>query len=107
MSLENYDPNIRWGKHEIKVSFQEWEYKGYVTFEVGGNGKGSSLLQIDGDSLYDKKFKDNQAKFEDLDEDWYKMILTDNEGNELVCEAEFDDLNRYIVGVEIIGFVPE
>ena len=31
-TMKNYDPNIRWGIHTVKVSFQQWDYKGYVTF---------------------------------------------------------------------------
>ncbi|EJZ8712715.1 DUF5406 family protein, partial [Enterococcus faecalis] len=26
--MKNYDPNIRWGLHTIKVSFQRGVYKG-------------------------------------------------------------------------------
>jgi hypothetical protein len=25
--MKNYDPNMRWGTHTIKVSFQRWDYK--------------------------------------------------------------------------------
>lgn len=38
--MKNYDPNIRWGTHTIKVSFQRWDYKGFVTFRRGGICKG-------------------------------------------------------------------
>ena len=37
--MENYDPNIQWGTHTIKVSFQQWDYKGFIVFEKGGNCK--------------------------------------------------------------------
>lgn len=35
--LTNYDHNIVWAKHTIKVSFMIWNYKGYVTYKVKGN----------------------------------------------------------------------
>ncbi|HDT8044986.1 TPA: DUF5406 family protein, partial [Enterococcus faecalis] len=54
--MKNYDPNIRWGLHTIKVSFQRWDYKGYVTFVKGGNCKGLDILELEVDDLYDKKF---------------------------------------------------
>lgn len=45
--MKNYDPNIRWGLHTIKVSFQRWDYKGYVTFVKGGNCKGLDILELE------------------------------------------------------------
>ena len=28
--MKNYDPNIGWGTHTIKFSFQRWDYKGFI-----------------------------------------------------------------------------
>lgn len=42
--MKNYDPNIRWGKHTVKVSFQRWDYKGFVMFRKGGKYKGLDVL---------------------------------------------------------------
>ncbi|MDU6989836.1 MAG: DUF5406 family protein [Escherichia coli] len=47
--MENYNPNIRWGIHTIKLSFQQWDYKGFITFEKGGNCKGLDILELDVD----------------------------------------------------------
>lgn len=107
MSLQNYDPNIYEGVHEIKVMFQQWKYKGFVTYEIGGNVKGMEIFPSDSDDLYDCKFKENPIGFKDLDEDWFFMTLKDDEGNELKVEEEFDYLSRYIVGFEIVGFKEE
>ncbi|MFF6023506.1 DUF5406 family protein, partial [Enterococcus faecium] len=52
--MKNYDPNSRWGTHTIKVSFQRWDYKGFVTFRRGGNCKGLDVLALDEDDLYDQ-----------------------------------------------------
>ena len=104
MNLENYDPNTSWGKHTIKVSFQKWGFKGYVTFEKMGNCQGLDILNIDSDDLYDMKFKENPVKFTSLDENWYRMVLTNDQGVPMIDEDEFDFLGRSIVGVEIIGF---
>ncbi|HAQ2200995.1 TPA: DUF5406 domain-containing protein [Enterococcus faecium] len=45
--MKNYDPNSRWGTHTIKVSFQRWDYKGFVTFRRGGNCKGLDVLALE------------------------------------------------------------
>lgn len=107
MQLKKYDPNISYGKHTIKVSFMIWDYKGYVTYKVGGNTKGLSLIAIDSDDLYDADFKDNPVNFRNLDDDWFAMELTNDKGNTTRIEDEFDSLANYIVGIEIIDHEPE
>ena len=107
MQLKNYDPNVTWAKHTIKVSFMIWNYKGYVTYKVKGNCKGLSLVAIDSSNLYDTKFENNSVKFRDLDEDWFAMELTNDEGEVTLIEDEFDRLGDYVVGVEIIAHEPE
>lgn len=72
--MKNYDPNIRWGTHTIKVSFQRWDYKGFVTFRRGGNCKGLDVLALDEEDLYDQKLTDNPIGF--------GLLPEDDEGNE-------------------------
>ena len=91
--MKNYDPHIRWGTHTVKVSFQIWEYKGYVTYQIRGNCKGSGLLGVDADSLYDTKFLENTARLVALDEEWFQMYLTDENGVETEIEEEWNYLN--------------
>lgn len=55
--------------YTIKVSFQRWAYKGYVTFVKGGNCKELDILEIDADDLCDKIFKENPINFRLLGED--------------------------------------
>ncbi|MDU6990035.1 MAG: DUF5406 family protein [Escherichia coli] len=86
--MENYDPNIQWGTHTIKVSFQQWDYKGFIVFEKVGNCKGLDILELGEDDLYDVKFKENPIE-------------------ELLVEDEWYRLKDYIVGVEIVDFVEE
>lgn len=108
--MKNYDPNIFWGLHTIKVSFQQWDYKGYLTFVKSGNCKGLDVLRIDADDLYDMKFKENPVNFEwgdtdDGGEDWFTMTLKNDKGAKLLVEDEWECLKDYIVGVEIVDFV--
>ena len=67
--MKNYDPNIRLGTHTIKVSFQRWDYKGFVTFRRGGNCKGLDVLALNEDDLYDQTLTDNPIGFGLLPED--------------------------------------
>lgn len=110
--LNNYDPNSRWGKHTVKVTFQRWNYKGFLTFRKGGNCKGLDILELDADDLYDMKFKENPIGFGLLPEDdegneWFKMTLKNDEGDEFLVEDVWEYLKDYIVGVEIVDFVEE
>ncbi|RBS62186.1 hypothetical protein EB40_01654 [Enterococcus faecium] len=89
--MKNYDPNIRLGTHTIKVSFQRWDYKGFVTFRRGGNCKGLDVLALDEDDLYDQTLTDNPIGFGLLPEDdegneWFKMTLMNGNGDELSVE---------------------
>lgn len=105
--MKNYDLNIIRGIKTVKVTFQIGEYRGYVTYRVKGNTKGSSLLAIDADYLYDTKFLDNNAQLVASDDSWYTIVLRNDKGEELRDEGEMDDLNDFIVAVEIIDMVPE
>ncbi len=105
--MKNYDPNIYWGKHTIKVTFQCWDYKGYVTYQIGGNAKGVGVLHIDLYDLSGTTFLDNNARLRDSGEGWYQMYLTNEEGEELEVEEEWEEIESSIVGVEIIDYAKE
>ena len=110
--MKNYDPTIRMGTHTIKVSFQRWDYKGFVTFRKGGNCKGLDVLALDEYDLYDQRLLDNPIGFGLLPEDdegneWFKMTLKNDEGDELLVEEVLEELGYYIVGLEIIAFVAD
>lgn len=106
--LKNYDPNNRWGKHLIKVTFQQWEYSGSVVLEIGGNTKGLSVMSIDSDRLYEaaeaNSFAENSIQLRDLESAWFAMVLKDKNGDELIHEDEWDRIEETIVGLEIIKF---
>ena len=62
--MKNYDGvNYSWGTTTIKVLFQVAEYKGSVTYTVGGTCKGLDGLPHDGMSIIEN-LKD--AKFEEM-----------------------------------------
>lgn len=110
--MKIYDPNMRMGTHTIKVFFQRWDYKGFVTFRRGDNCKGLSVLSLDEEDLYYQPLTDNSIGFGLLSEgnegnEWFKMILTNDEGDELLVEDVWEELGDYIVGLEIIAFVAD
>ncbi|MCO5478601.1 DUF5406 domain-containing protein [Enterococcus gallinarum] len=108
--LKNYDPNLRWSKHTIKITFMIWDYTGYVTYKVKGNCKCISLLTIDPCDFYDNKFEENPINFHKIDAsdgEWFTMELTNEKGDVQLLEDELKCLGDYIIGVEIIAHEPE
>lgn len=107
MQLKNYDPNLTWAKHTMKISFMMWDYKGHVTYEMGGNARGISLLAVDPLDLYETTFDENPVNFRNLGEAWFAMDLTNEKGDITRVEDDFKSLGDYIVAVEIIAHEPE
>ena len=107
--MKNYDPNIRWGTHTIKVSFQYCDYKGFIKFKRGGNCKGLDVLMIDEDDLFDTSLSDNPIELEFRStyegNEWFKMELKNDKSDLLLIEEELRYISSYIVGIEIIDFI--
>lgn len=105
--IKNYDPNISWGAHLIKITFQQWTYRGYITVKKGGKTKGLMILAIDIDDLYDSTFEENTANLEIMGQDYFRMTLVNDLGDELEIEDDWDNLGDFIVGLEILTFEKE
>lgn len=111
--MKSYDGvNNSFGTTTIKVLFQVDEYKGTMTYKIGGNCKGLSALPHDGMSIIDNL---GTAEFDDMniilydDDSWFAKIFLTNTFNETLeydveSEAEFEDM---IIGMQIIDFVEE
>ena len=111
--MKRYDGvNNSFGTTTIKVLFQVDEYKGSMTYTIGGNCKGLDALPSDGMSIIDSL---ENAKFEGMtitpfdDDAWLaQMTLTSDDGDTLeydvADEAEFEQM---LVGMQIIDFVEE
>lgn len=113
--MDNYDPNIFEGTHIIRVTMQQWGYKGHVAFPVGGNCKGTGVLQSGFDfPEYDvqediDRYTENDCKFayhDDEDGDgWYSCRMKNDAGDEMDCDdLDENDVKRMIVAVEIVSF---
>lgn len=52
--INNYDPNYSFGEHTVKVTIQQWQYRGNLKVKVGGNCKGVSVMEGIVDTIYDQ-----------------------------------------------------
>jgi hypothetical protein len=112
--INNYDPNYSFGEHTVRVTIQKWQYKGTIKVKVGGDCKGLSILEDIDDFIYDQadtlESDCNFILLEESENDndpWFRAVLKDNEGNEFQLEDYWNALEKAIVAVEIIDFVPE
>ena len=107
--INNYDPNYCFGEHTIKVTIQEWQYRGNLKVKVNGNCKGMSVIEGISESIYDQaNTLESDCEFvvleEDGEEPWFSAILKDSDGNQLETTDLFDRLENLIVAIEIIDF---
>lgn len=110
--MNYYAQDGRFGTHTIKVLFQHEQYKGSMTFKIGGNCQGLDIVKQDIETILDEDVLKN-AKLSNMDIGmacWCEGIirLTDDNGDKLETyfydEAEVEDL---IVGIEIVDFKPD
>lgn len=94
--ITGYDPNNRFGKHIVAVTFKKWQYEKTVSVEVSGNCKGISMLS----HAYEDACMEAAEN---------GMILVAPDGAKLGCEAggSETDWENCIVGAKIITFEPE
>jgi hypothetical protein len=109
----NYDPNIRNGKHTIRVTIQQWEYKGHIDVVICGNRKGSNVMDSVSYTILDNTPPDMSSDCNFTIEktpdngDWFSCILKSDAGDTLDIEDECDRFDNMIVAVEIIDFIKE
>jgi hypothetical protein len=108
--MENYDINIDWGKAIVEVTIQCWNYKGHYRIQVEGNIKGTSILEdaFETSWLENKDVIWNDCKLnilENFDGDMiYSAELKDKDENILVIDETIEDLQKNIVGVQIVEY---
>ncbi len=104
--MKNYDPNIWNGVHTVRITIQQWEYVGHITYRTGGNCKGRDILDFDFENENDDSLLENDCNLKIYEDGYISATLTDEAGNTMECE-EAREFNRMIVAVEIIDFVEE
>ena len=103
-AMATYDPNIRWAKHEVEITYQSWEYAAVATVSVRGNCKGFSIIESALSMHADKLYEDQGENTE--------LTLTrtaaDGSGQDtLHCSPDGEDIEQWLaemcVGVRIIS----
>ena len=115
--MENYDPNISYGDHVVRVHLQLWGYRGSVDVAVGGNCHGKEIIETAMEAISEAFCEGDEEGFVKNDinlkiESEYgsegpflvTAILTDDNGEALEMEEDADDIHKRIVGVEIISY---
>ena len=104
--MRKYNPNIYKGIHTVKITLQQWEYKGHIVIKIRGNCKGRSVLDFDFGC--EENFQNNNCQMKyHKKEDYFTCVLKNGSGNTLRCEGDAEEMNDMIVGVEIIDFCEE
>lgn len=102
-NMNNYDSNIYNGVHTIKITLQQWDFVGHIIQKISGNCKGRNVLDFDFEC--EDEFPDNDCDLTYNDEyNMFSCKLKNKEGDTLECEGDAADMNKMIVGMEIIDF---
>lgn len=107
--MKSYDitDNFRNRVHTVRVTFQFLQYKGHVSYEIGGNCRGLNVMDVDfecwgEDDIKSLKENDCNLRFNKEYEVW-EMELKDENGNiSEIHDIEDRELSDYVVSIEII-----
>lgn len=97
--VDQYDPNIRWSKHTIRITLMQWDYSIDLESEVGGNCRGSDLFGTAIENYYEKHCDE---------EGMLMLILTKPNGDTLEVWFEDDgEMRDMCVAMAIINRIEE
>ena len=104
----NYVVNNSMAKHTVQFTLQSGEYTGHVVMQMGGNCRGLDVLSsFDFAEDYDNRCK-NDCELVVHDDGYFSMVLNNGKGSTLeIADAPIEDLNLYVVAMEIIDFQEE
>lgn len=81
--MKNYDPNITNGIHTVKITLQQWEYVGHIFKKIGGNCKGSNILDFDFECEDGALENDCELSFHE-DYECYRAFLKNESGSSAI-----------------------
>ncbi|MFD1179646.1 hypothetical protein ACFQ3W_25565 [Paenibacillus puldeungensis] len=96
--------------HQVEICLLDEEgYKGAVIIEIGGNVRGSSIIQgaidtfVDGD-FFPIQHELNERHIDCVSDDGYpELIALFKDGNDEELLIDMPDIEDYIVGAKIIS----
>lgn len=107
--MKSYDitDNFRNRVHTVRVTFQFLQYKGHVSYEIGGNCRGLNVMDVDfecWDNCDIENLKENDCNLNFYEEyEMWEMTLKDEAGETCsLDEIDANELSDYVVAVEII-----
>ena len=85
--IKEYDPNIRWSRHTVELTFMQWNYSTTVEVDITGNCTGASLFKSAIEAAFDEIYDD---------EDQIAVIILkrpseEEDGEEDTLEVNFED----------------
>lgn len=104
--MKYYNTNSRLGNHTCRITLMYTSYVGHVTFTIGGNCHGHSILDSALDYLEDPAKYESDCKFEFYDDGFYSLTLCNGTDTLEFEDIDYDELMDMIVAVEIIDYKP-
>lgn len=120
--MENFDPNLahQMATKQIKMTFQQWGYKGTAIYTIGGNTNGADILQDIAEMLQDdpleillddhsckKDFPFTALATDNEGRDWFQVVFKDDDGNTCEVEDYSDEIPSMLVSLEIVDVKKE
>ena len=95
------------GVHTCRITLMEREFIGHITFELGGNCRGASIINSALEYLYDPCKLESDCGFTYTEDGYYSFSLRNGESILPIDGIDFDELSDMIVAVEIIDYKDE
>lgn len=106
--MKNYDPNISFGVHTVRVTLQRWDYVGHIIQRIHGNCQGRSILGFDFECELGSEFPDSDCNLTyDKEFDCFSCVLRNDAGDTLSITEDAREMNDMIVCVEILDYQEE
>ena len=104
--MKFYNTNNRIGTHTCRITLMYKSYVGHVTFNIGGNCHGLSILNSALDYLEDPGKCESDCSFECYDNGFYSLMLCNGFDVLDFEDIDYDELMDMIVAVEIVDYKP-
>lgn len=101
--ITELDPNIRWGKKTIRMTFMQWGFKATHEEQVGGNCSAMANLDSALTSVYDKL---------PIDRYGIPYIILEDSNGDTLQDGDDDGRNEdwlmnMLVSAEVVSIEPE